>query len=103
MALPRPSSPAAAWRELKAFLGQQERQKFFFALIAIMIPGLIVLGFYVDANIQPEPQIIYVQSWPENRTDAQIKAQQKIDQAARDKAAAEKRRQYQELAKRLGI
>jgi len=68
-----------------------------------MIPGLIVLGFYVDANIQPEPQIIYVQSWPENRTDEQIKAEQKIDQAARDKAAAEKRRQYQELAKRLGI
>jgi len=103
MALPRPSSPTAAWRDLKAFLGQQERHKFFFALIAIMIPGLIVLGFYVDANIQPEPQIIYVQSWPENRTDAQIKAEQKIDQAARDKAAAEKRRQYQELAKRLGI
>lgn len=103
MALPRPSSPAAAWRDLKAFLGQQERHKFFFAVIAVIIPGLIVLGFYVDANIQPEPQIIYVQSWPASRSDKQIKAEQKIDQAKRDKAAAEKRRQYQELAKRLGI
>lgn len=103
MALPRPSSPAAAWRDLKAFLGQQERHKFFFAIIAVLIPALIVTGFYVDANIKPEEQIIYVENWPADRTDDQIKAEQKIDQAKRDKAAAEKRRQYQELEKRLGI
>jgi hypothetical protein len=57
----------------------------------------------VDSNIKPEAQIIYVQSWPADRTDEQIKAQQKIDQAKRDKEAAQRRRQYQELEKRLGI
>lgn len=103
MALPRPSSPAAAWRDLKAFLGQQERHKFVFAAIAIFMPVLIVTGFYIDSNIKPEAQIIYVQSWPASRTDEEIKAQQKIDQAKRDKDAAEKRRQYQELEKRLGM
>jgi len=103
MALPRPSSPTAAWRDLKAFLGQQERHKFVFAAIAILIPVVIVSGFYVDSNIKPEAQIIYVQSWPADRTDEQIKAQQKIDQAKRDKEVAERRRQYQELEKRLGI
>ena len=103
MALPRPSSPLAAWRDLKAFLGQQERHKFVFAAIAVIIPMVIVAGFYVDANIKPEPQIIYVENWPADRTDDQIKAEQKIDQAKRDKAAAERRRQYQELEKRLGI
>jgi hypothetical protein len=103
MAFPRPSSPVAAWRDLKAFLGQQERHKFVFAIIAMVIPAVIVTGFYVDANIKPEAQIIYVENWPANRTDEQIKAEQKIDQAARDKAAAEKRKQYQELEKRLGI
>lgn len=103
MALPRPSSPAAVWRDLKAFLAQQERHKFFFALLAMLIPVLIVTGFYVDSNIKPEPQIIYVENWPADRTDEQIKAEQKIDQARRDKEAAEKRRQYQELEKRLGM
>jgi len=103
MALPRPSSPLAAWRDLKAFLGQQERHKFVFAGIAIIIPAVIVTGFYVDSNIKPQAQIIYVENWPANRTDDQIKAEQKIDQAKRDKEAAERRRQYQELEKRLGI
>ena len=103
MALPRPSSPIAAWRDLKAFLGQQERHKFFFAAVAVVIPAVIVTGFYVDSNIKPEAQIIYVQNWPADRTDDQIKAEQKVDQARRDKEAAEKRRQYQELEKRLGI
>jgi hypothetical protein len=103
MALPRPSSPLTAWRDLKAFLGQQERHKFVFAAIAICVPMVIVTGFYVDSNIKPEAQIIYVQSWPASRTDEQIKAQQKIDQAERDKAAAERRRQYRELEKRLGM
>lgn len=103
MAFPRPSSPLAAWRDLKAFMAQQERHKFFFAALAVIIPALIVTGFYVDSNIKPAPQIIYVQNWPASRTDDEIKAQQKIDQAKRDKEAAEKRRHYQELEKRLGI
>lgn len=100
---PRPSSPLAAWRDLKGFIAQQQRHKIVFAAIAIAMPCLIVLGFYVDSNIKPEAQIIYVQSWPADRTDAQIKAQQKIDQAKRDKEAAERQRQYQELEKKLGI
>lgn len=103
MALPRPSSPLAAWRDLRAFLAQQERYKFVIGAIAVAIPALILTGFYVDSNIKPEAQIIYIQSWPANRTDDEIKVQQKVDQAERDKAAAEKRRQYQELEKRLGI
>ncbi len=103
MAFPRPSSPAAAWRDLKAFLGQQGRHKVVFGLIAIAMPALIIWGFYVDANIKPKPQIVYVENWPADRTDEQIKAEQKIDQARRDKAAAERRKQYQELEKRLGM
>ena len=103
MAFPRPSSPLAALRDLAAFIAQQDRHKIAFAIISLLIPGLIVLGFYVDSDIKPEAQLIYVQSWPADRSDEQIKAQQKIDQAERDKAAAEKQRQYQEMEKRLGI
>lgn len=100
---PRPSSPIAALRDLKGFLAQQQRHKIVFAIIAIAMPCLIVFGFYVDSDIKPEAQIIYVQNWPADRTDEQIKAQQKIDQAKRDKEMAERQRQYQELQKRLGI
>lgn len=103
MAFPRPSTPAAAWRDLKAFLQGRQRHQWLFALIAVLMPALIVLGFYHDANIKPAPRIVYVESWPENRTDEQIKAEQKVDQARRDKAAAERRAQYQRLADQLGI
>jgi hypothetical protein len=54
----------------------------------------------------PGPQLIYVESWPANRTDEQIKAEQKIDQAARDKAKAERQRQFKKLddqLERLGL
>ena len=103
MALPRPSSPLAAWSDLKAFLSQQNRHKIAFAIISLLIPGLLILGFHVDSEVEPKAQIIYIQSWSADRTDAEIKAQQKIDQAKRDKEAAERQRKFQEIEKRLGI
>jgi hypothetical protein len=104
MAFPRPSSPANAWRDLRAFLDQQGRYKILFAMFALAMPSLIVLGFYVDSQPdRPKPQIIYVENWPESRSDAQIKADQKVDQARRDAFKAERRRQFQRLEKQLGI
>jgi uncharacterized membrane protein len=75
------------------------------AALAIVMPVVIVVGFYFDAqtNILPGEQIIYVENWPANRTDEEIKAQQKIDQENKEKALAERQRQYKELEKRLGM
>ncbi len=103
MAIPRPSTLPAAWRDLRAFLAQRKRHHWIFGLLAILMPLMILYGFYLDANIKPVPRIVYVQSWPDSRSEDEIKAQQKIDQARRDKAAAEKRAQYQRLADQLGI
>ncbi len=103
MAFPRPSTPAAAWRDLKAFFATRRRHQWVFAAIALMMPVIIVAGFYHDANIKPEPRIVYVESWPADRSDEQIKAEQKVDQARRDKAMAERKAQYQRLADKLGI
>jgi len=101
---PRPVSPRTLWADLRAFIAQQERYKWGFGALSIMMPAIIVLGFYHDANIKPPPLgIIYVQSWPADRTDAQIKAQQKIDQAKRDAFRRERQRQFQRLADQLGI
>ena len=76
--------------------------------LAIAMPVAIVVTFYFDGktNISPGPQLIYVESWPASRTDAEIKAQQKIDQAARDKFKKERQEQFKRLdekLERLGI
>lgn len=103
MAFPRPSTPAAAWRDLKAFLSQGERHRWLIAIVSMLIPVVIVFGFYVDSHIKPERRILYIQSWPATRTDEEIKAQQKIDQAKLDAAREKRRLEYQALADKLGI
>jgi hypothetical protein len=72
---------------------------------AVLITMIIVIEFLVDAQLgtAPPPQIVYVQSWSENRTDAQIIADQKKDQAAKEAAIKEQQRQFQRLEKQLGM
>jgi len=66
---------------------------------------IIVIEFFVDSKINtaPPPQIIYADSWNADRTDAEIIADQKKDQAEREAFAREKQRQFQELENKLGI
>ena len=75
------------------------------AVFAVAMPVIILIGFYYDSktNIMPGEQIIYVENWPATRTDAEIVAQQKIDQERREKAVAERQRQFKKLEKRLGM
>jgi len=105
MALPRPSSPRAAWADLKAFLSGPQRHKLLFGLLSILMPAIIVAGFIFDArtNILPGRSITYIQSWPADRSDAEIIAQQKIDQKKKEAADRERQRSYQRLADQLGI
>lgn len=101
---PRPSKPSVAWADFKALLRQQERHKLLIALVSILMPMIIVLGFYVDSKMDPpKAQIIYVQNWPSTRTDAEIIKQNIADQKIRDAALAEKRAGYRRLANDLGI
>ena len=75
------------------------------ASLALLSTIIIVILFLVDSKINtaPPPQLVYVESWSANRTDAEIIEQQKKDQAARRAALAEKQRQYQKLEKQFGI
>ncbi len=75
------------------------------AFFAVAMPIIIVVGFYFDSqtNILPGEQIVYVENWPATRTDAEIKAQQKIDQERLDEAIAERQRQFKEVERRLGM
>lgn len=69
------------------------------------MPIIILTGFYFDSKSQLKrgEEIIYVKNWPATRTDEEIVAQQKVDQERKEKALAERQRQYKELARRLGM
>ncbi|HEX8620396.1 MAG TPA: hypothetical protein VF718_00340 [Allosphingosinicella sp.] len=103
MPLPRPASPRALWADIRAFTSERRPHHWVALALALSIPLGIVFIFDLDGrtNIAPGPQLIYVESWPADRTDEQIKAEQKIDQAARDKAKKERQEQFKRLDERL--
>ena len=84
---------------------QRSREQVIGAALAILVTTIIVIEFVVDSKINTAPpqRIVYAESWKSDRTDAEIIAQQKVDQAKRDKAAKEKQRQFQKLEKQLGM
>lgn len=108
MPLPRPAGPRALWNDLRAFWAQRPRHQYVAAVLAVLIPIGIVVAFYVDGQtrLQPVQTVIYVNSWPASRTDAQIRADQKAQQARERAARLERQRQFQRLdaqLNRLGI
>lgn len=86
-------SPVRAYKDLRFFLASRQPYELGFLVLAMGVTGFLIFAFMKDSYAEPvyRPNIIYVQQWPLNRTDAQIEAQQAIDQAAKDKRlAAEK-------------
>jgi hypothetical protein len=84
-------SPIRAYRDLRLFLSYRSAHELWFAIAAIVVTGVIISGFVVDSRM-PAPykrEIVYFENWRADRTDAEIIALQKIDQAAREKRKAE--------------
>jgi len=102
---PKPSSPRAAFRDLTAFIRHSGREQRIGAALAVLITTIIVIIFVVDAKIgvAPTPTPTYVELYPSNRTDADIIAEQKNEEAAKEAGEKEKQRQFQKLAKELHI
>jgi hypothetical protein len=102
---PRPSSPLGALRDLVAFMRHRSREQVIGACLAVLVTAIIVIEFLVDSkvNTAPPPQVVEVQLYSPKRTDAQIAADEKKDQAAKEAAKREQQREYQQLAKQLGI
>lgn len=85
-------SPLRAWRDLRLFLSYRQPYELGFLALAVGVTGIVIAGFYVDSKIEKpykRPEITYFESWPATRTDEQIKTQQVIDQAKKDKLMAE--------------
>ncbi|HVF83198.1 MAG TPA: hypothetical protein VM913_03385 [Sphingomicrobium sp.] len=103
--LPRPSSPRAAFRDFKAFVKRGNRDHAVGGALALLITAIIVLIFFVDASINtaPPPQVIYVETFGPERTDAQIVADQQKRAAERAAAQTARQQEFQKLEKQLGI
>ena len=84
---------------------QREREHVIGASLAVLVTMIIVIVFLVDPKINtaPPPRVVTVELWSSNRTDAEIVAQQKKDQAAKEAAQKERQRQFQKLEKQLGM
>ena len=102
---PRPSSPRAAFNDLRNFMRQRGREQWIGASLAVLITAIIVIEFLVDAKVGMDvPKTpTYVELYPANRTDAEIIADQKKDQAAKEAAIKERQRQFQKLEHDLGM
>lgn len=102
---PHPSSPRAAIRDLLAFMRQRSREQVIGACLALLATGIIVIEFIVDPQMgtAPGPQVVEAQIYSSNRTDAEIAADQKKDQAKTEAWKKKDQEQFKQLAKQLHI
>lgn len=83
-------SPRRAYLDLRDFLSRRRPHQLVFATAAVAFTGLAVFEIAHDAHYVSEyhPNIIYVQQWRADRSEADILAQQKIDKIADDERDA---------------
>lgn len=97
MSFLRTISPLRAYRDLRQFLGQRKPYELVFLFLALAVTWTIMFAIASNSKVEKvyRPNIIYVEQWSANRTDAEILAQQKID-GPKEKAAAEAQKRQQE-------
>jgi len=103
--LPPMVGPRAALRDLTAFMRQRGREQLIGAALAVLVTIIIVIIFLVDSKINtaPPPQIVYVENYGPDRTDADIMRDQKKASEDRKKAEEARRKEFEKLQKELGI
>jgi hypothetical protein len=91
MSVLRHFSIPRAYRDVRRFMLTRKVYELWFLLAAMAVTMLILIGFLIDSNIKPEyhENIIYVQNWRADRSEAEILAQQKLDAAKKAKQDAE--------------
>ena len=100
-------NPLTGLRDLRSFLGTRQKHEVVFAFLSIVVTVTILVGFYLDAGDLQKPwrrEIQYVQSWPLDRTDAEIVAAQKADaknRAVREAAEKKRKEEHQKSLKKI--
>ncbi len=84
---------------------QRSREQVIGACLALLVTAIIVIEFLVDSKINtaPPPQVVEVQLYSPNRTDAQIVADEKKDQSEKEAQKKADQEQFKQLAKQLHI
>jgi len=90
MSFLRAISPVRAYRDLRRFLASRKPYELAFLALSIIVTWTVIFAIANNSEVQKEyrPNIVYVEQWSANRTDAEIIAQQKID-GPKEKAAKE--------------
>jgi hypothetical protein len=97
-------NPIAGVNDLRRFLASRQKHELIFAFLSVIVTVTIIVGFYLDSGDLKKPwkrDIQYVESWPLNRTDAEILAAQKVD--AKNRAAREAERKKRQDANRESL
>lgn len=91
-------SPVRAYRDLRMFLSHREPYELGFLALAMLVTGGVLYAFSKDSYAEREyrPNIVYVEQWPADRTDAQIVAQQKLDAPIKAARLAEQKKREDE-------
>lgn len=95
MSFLRSVSPSAAWADVRALFTQRRRHQLGIMGVALALSYVMLMGIIYESKIPPKPyhrDIIYVQQWRADRTDAEIIAQQKIDGVEQTRQARELKR-----------
>ena len=74
-------------------------------MFALIATALILIAFYYDPQINTKPprEVIFVENYGPDRTDADIVADQKKRQAEKNALIAERQRQFKEIGNQFGI
>lgn len=84
-------SPLRAIRDLRRFLAGRQRYELFTLFAAAAVTWTIMWAFLIDSRsieVPYERNIIYVQSWPLDRSVDDMRVQLKADEAKRREAIA---------------
>ena len=83
-------SPLRAYRDLRQFLARRRRHELWFMAASLAVTLTVIYAFVLDSNVAVpyKKNIIYVDSWPITRSEADIRAQQRVDEARRKQEQA---------------
>ena len=92
-------SPVGAIGDFIAVFRQAGGNRLRFALLAIVCSATVFsLIVFEEARIEPRPpEIIYINSWRANRSDAEIRASNLVNQRKKEREAAEQAKRDEEV------
>jgi len=107
MSIFKDASLVGGFKDLVGFLRQSPKERVIPAILALLIPAIIVFIFIIDSKINtaaPEgPKVLYFESWSLDRSDEAILADRWAIQCKKDKFAEERKESMRELARMSGM